>query len=339
MRSRTFSLLLLLLIFSLTFAGCSEKSEKVEVNSKVASQKDINSSALNNRTPSQSNSNITFPITVTDDFGFKVVIEKQPERIVSLAPSNTENLFALGLGDRVVGVTDYCNYPPEAAKKPKIGGFTTINIEKILKLNPDLVVASYGNGEQNVETMKNLGLRVIAFNPKSIRDIERDILILGEITGKQDKAEEIVDFMEKKANESRNEFKRKPRVMHILWHDPIWVSGSNTFIDELIKIAGGENVFSDLKGWKIVSKEDIISRNPDVILVSSGSGMGGKGKNYIYEWVMQLDIDAVKKGHVYIVDADLISRPSYRVVYALENISKILKEVVGSEKLVIGQSK
>ena len=328
MRGKICGLLLVLIIFSLAFAGCTDKGGRPEVNSNVEINSGLNATPI--PTPAVS-SNLTFPITITDDFGFRVVIEKQPERIVSLAPSNTENLFALGLGDRIVGVTDYCDYPPEALKKPKIGGFTTINIEKILKLNPDLVVASYGNGEQNIETMRSLGLKVIAFNPKTIKDIERNILILGKITGKEEKAKEIVNFMERKVKESKNDFKRRPKVMHILWHDPIWISGSNTFIDELIRIAGGENAFSDLEGWKIVSKEDIMVRNPDVILVSSGSGMGGKGKNYIYEWVMQLDIDAVKRKHVYIVDADLISRPSYRIVYALENISTILRGVVKEE--------
>ncbi len=317
MRVKKTEVLFLLLIFSIIVAGCSERTEIETVNSSV------------NLTKTPISENTSYPITIVDDFGFKITINKKPERIVSLAPSNTENLFALGLGDKIIGVTDYCNYPPEALNKTKIGGFTTINIEKILELNPDLVVAAYGNGQQNVETMKNLGLTVVAFNPKSIKDIEKDILILGKITGKEEKAKEIIDFMEKKVNESRNEFKKKPKVMHILWHDPIWVSGSDTFINEIIGIAGGENAFSDLKGWKIVSKEDIISRSPEVILVSSGSGMGGKGKNYIYEWVIkELDIDAVRKGHVYLVDADLISRPSYRIVFALENVSSILREAV-----------
>jgi iron complex transport system substrate-binding protein len=315
--------LLFILLLSTALAGCSEKAE---LESKVKSKPELESKVKSKPNPTPKNS--SYPIRIVDDFGFEVVIERMPERIVSLAPSNTENLFALGLGDKVVGVTDYCNYPPEARKKTRIGGFTTINIEKILKLNPDLVVASFGNGEQNVEVMRNLGLKVIAFNPKSIKDIERNLILLGRITAKESEAQKIVSFMEEKVEENRNEFERKPKVMHILWHDPIWVSGSKTFIDELIRIAGGENVFSDLEGWKIVSREDIISRNPDVILVSSGSGMGG-GKNYIYEWVMQLDIDAVRKGHVYVIDADLISRPSYRIVYALENVSSILREVVG----------
>ncbi len=322
MKSKSRSkLLIFLLIFSVILIGCSENAANTP---SLKATPTLNASYKHNT----STHNTTYPITVVDDFGFKVTIDKKPERIVSLAPSNTENLFALGLGDEVVGVTDYCNYPPEAKNRTKIGGFTTINIEKIVQLNPDLVVASYGNGEQNVETLKNLGLKVIAFNPKSIKDIEKNILILGKITGKERKAEKIVKFMEEKVNESRNYFKTKPKVVHILWHDPIWVSGSETFIDEIIRIAGGENAFSDLKGWKIVSKEDIISRNPNVILVNSGSGMGGKGKNYIYEWVIrELDIDAVRKGHVYVVNADLISRPSYRIVFALENVSKILREI------------
>lgn len=105
------------------------------------------------------------------------------------------------------------------------------------------------------------------------------------------------------------------------------MSGGNTFIDELIRIAGGTNVFGDLEGWKIVSIEDLLARNPDIIIVNSGTGMGGK-TNILYDWTMKelKDVKAVKEGRVYVIDSDIISRPSYRLVYALEEIAEIIRQ-------------
>jgi|Deesub1362A_J573_1020465.scaffolds.fasta_scaffold00049_75 iron complex transport system substrate-binding protein len=326
MKAIKFLLIFLLVAGSLT-AGCLSDYAG-ESGKDIKTVKDIKNyaSSDSNLSKAVSESLSEFPLTVRDDFGSLVTIERPPERIVSLAPSNTENLFALGLGSKIIGVTDYCNYPPEAKKKTKVGGYSTINIEKVVSLKPDLVVASYGNGKQNVDVMRDLGLTVIAFNPKKLEDVKENIILLGKITGTGKKAQEIVMMMDEKINKIKLEYKSRPRVAHILWHDPIWVSGGDTFIDELIYLAGGENVFSGLDGWKIVSKEDLLQKNPDVILVSSGSGMGGQGKDLIYEWVMTElgDVKAVKENRVYVVDADIISRPSYRLVYALEDIAKIL---------------
>ena len=268
------------------------------------------------------------PITIVDGLNYTVTIKKIPQRIVSLAPSNTEILFALGLGDKIVGVTDYCNYPPEALNKTKVGGYSTINIERVVALKPDLVVAAYGNGEETIEVLKKLNLTVVALNPKNISDIKKNIELLSKITGTEKNASKLIDKMNTKIEWVKSRVKNKGRikVAHVLWHDPIWVSGKNTFIDEVISIAGGENVFN-FEGWKIVGIEDLIEKNPEVIIVSSGSGMGG-GRNVVYEWVISdgrlKGINAVKNGRVYIVDADIISRPSYRIADAIEIIAKFL---------------
>ncbi|RLI74424.1 cobalamin-binding protein [Archaeoglobales archaeon] len=268
------------------------------------------------------------PITIVDGLNYTVTIKKIPQRIVSLAPSNTEILFALGLGDKIVGVTDYCNYPPEALNKTKVGGYSTINIERVVALKPDLVVAAYGNGEETIEVLKKLNLTVVALNPKNISDIKKNIELLGKITGTEKNALKLIDKMNTKIEWVKSRVKNKGRIKlaHVLWHDPIWVSGKNTFIDEIISIAGGENVFN-FDGWRIVGIEDLIEKNPEVIIVSSGSGMGG-GRNVVYEWVISDErlkgINAVKNGRVYIVDADIISRPSYRIADAIEIIAKFL---------------
>ncbi len=271
-------------------------------------------------------------LTIVDDFGYKTVINKTPQRIVSLAPSNTEILFALGAGKRVVGVTDYCDYPPEAVKMKKegliesIGGYSTVNIEKVIALKPDLVLAAYGNGKEVVDVLRSYGIKVIALNPRNISDVMRDILIIGKAVGEEKNATKLVNWMKneiKKLKEEASRYKVRPRIVHILWNDPIWVSGNDTFANDVIELAGGINAFKDIEGWKIVSYEEILAKNPDIIIVNSGSGMGGK-KNILYNWVIKKfpDLDAVKKGNVYVINSDLIDRPSYRLIYAAKEIAK-----------------
>ena len=273
---------------------------------------------------------------IVDDFGYVTVINETPKRIVSLAPSNTEILFALGAGDRVVGVTDYCNYPPEVVEMKKagliasVGGYSTVNIEKVITLNPDVVFAAYGNGREVVEVLRGFDIKVIALNPKDIDDVMRWTETIGKIIGEEENATRLISWMKSevdKVKEKTKNYKKKPKIVHIIWNDPIWVSGNNTFADDVIELAGGINAFDELDGWKIVSYEEIISKDPDIIIVNSGSGMGG-GRNILYEWVLKelSDLRAVREGHVYVIDSDIIDRPSYRLVYALENISKWVGE-------------
>ncbi len=322
---------LILLLLSILLLGCTTQSQPqsspvTQPNQTVY----VNLSYLNSGITEKADK-----IIVTDDFGCKVAVKKYPQRIVSLAPSNTEILFALGLGSRVVGVTDYCNYPPEVVKLKEegkiesVGGFSTINVEKVIALKPDLVVGAYGNGLGNIEAIRQFEIPVICFNPKNLKDVMRDIWILGVLTGEKQNAAKLIQFMEDKINHVEEIVKRadtKPKVVHILWNDPIWVSGRETFVDELIRLAGGENAVKK-KDWTVISIEELIRLNPDVIIVNSGNGMGD-GRNILYEWVMHderlKDINAVKNGRVYVVDADVVSRPSYRLVYALEEFARFI---------------
>ncbi len=281
---------------------------------------------------------------IVDDFGYTVVVKGYPKRIVSLSPATTEILFALGLGDKVVGVTDQCNYPPEVLEMKKngslvsVGGYSSINVEKVISLNPDLVIASYGNGIKCVEAIKSFGIPVVCLNPKNISGIIRDIEILGEITGSLDEAKELEKFIIKEVQEVKRRIKltkHRPTVAHVIWYNPIWVSGRDTFVDEIIQIAGGQNAFNK-SGWFSVSLEEFVSANPDIIIVNSGTGMNKSGKNIIYEWLMSEEIlksvKAIKNKKVYVIDADIISRPSYRLVYALKQIARYIHPEVFEEK-------
>ncbi|MDI9642037.1 MAG: cobalamin-binding protein [Archaeoglobales archaeon] len=265
-----------------------------------------------------------------DDTGYEIK-KGEPKRIVSLSPSNTEILFAIGAGDRVIGVTDYCDYPPEVLEKlrkgeiQKVGGYVNFDLEKVLALKPDLVVSGYGNDLEAIETLRKY-TKVIAFNPKNIKEIERTILAIGKAVGNYENAEKIVSEMEKRISEIKAKEKSGKKVAHIISNDPIYASGKETFIDEAITIAGGMNVFN-FSGWRIVSVEDLIRANPEVIVVSSGSGMSG-GRDVVYEWVISdkrlKNVEAVKNGKVFVIDADIISRPGPRIVKALEQVYEFI---------------
>jgi len=257
--------------------------------------------------------------------------QKTPERIISTSPSNTEILFALGLGDKVVGVTTYCNYPPEAPEKEKIGGFSTVDIEKIISLNPDMVLASSKTGDENIKKLEDKGITVLIVEPKNIDEILKAIELIGNVTGKENEAKSLTENMLKRINkvkENSKNLKEKPKVMYVVWHEPLMSAGKNTFANDIIEIAGGENIYSDMEiQYPTISLESVIDRNPDIIIASVGHGDAG---NLTYNYVMNeprlKDVNAVKNKRVYEIDADIMNRPGPRISDALEQFAVWMRE-------------
>lgn len=270
-------------------------------------------------------------VTVTDDAGKTVIVRGTPQRIVSLAPSNTEILYTLDLGDRIVGVTDNCDFPPAAADKPKVGGYSTISIEKVIAAEPDLVVAASGSTDEVIDHLRTLGMTVILLDPQTIDDVLRGIELLGAVTGEEEQAAARVEVLQARiraVTDTTGALAEKPFVAHVVWHDPIWVSGNGTFQNEVIAMAGGTNAFGTVDEWSTVSLEEFITADPDYILVSSGSGMNRDAYDAIYNYIVSeprlQKLDAVRNGHVYVVDADVVSRGGPRIVDALEEAAGYL---------------
>ncbi len=221
-----------------------------------------------------------YPLTVTDDLGRKVTINKLPQRIVSLAPSNTEILFALGLDDRIVGVTDYCDYPEAAKTKTRVAGYSTPDLEKLVSVQPDLVVAESIQEKTVLPALENLGMTVFVTEAYTLDTILNDISVLGKITGKSGQAAHLVDAMNSKINAVVSKTQnlssaQRPRVMYANWADPIWTMGRNTYVDDVINKAGGINIYAaDFEKSRAVSLESVVAKNPQVIFVS---GMGTTG--------------------------------------------------------------
>ena len=279
----------------------------------------------------------SFPMTITDDLGREVEIVKLPERIISLAPSNTEILFALGLGDKVVGVTEYCNYPEAAKAKPRVAGYSTPDVEKVVSLAPDLVLAEAIQEKTALPVLEGLRMTVVVTSAKSLDTVLHDITLVGQITGKSKAATQLVGDLDKRIKAVTAKTvglapEQRIRVLYVVWHDPIWTLGSETFLDDLIQKAGGVNIFADeFKESRVVSPEEVVARNPQVILVSSMGTSGDLIYNSIKTDPRLSGVEAMVKGQVYQVDGDLVERPGPRVVDGLEQVAKLIHpEIFGA---------
>ncbi len=270
--------------------------------------------------------------SLTDDRGLTVEFEKPAESIVSLAPSNTEIVFYVDAGDELVGRTDYCNFPAEVSSVESIGGYSTPNKERIVLLDPDVVLATgihLSNGD--VDWLEDQGLTVLVLDPSDIDGILDDILLVGELTGNKDTAAakvaelrgRITYITDRTSVLSDDE---KPGVLHVTWHDPLWTIGPGSFMDSVINMAGGLNIFSDISGDAQVDIEQAVTRNPQAITVVTGHGSAMKTS---YDFVMAADspfsqTDAYKNDSVFLINADLASRPGPRIVDALELVAKFI---------------
>lgn len=247
-----------------------------------------------------------------------------PRRIVSLAPSITENLFALGAGDRVVGVTSWCDYPAEAATKTVIGDAMNLNLELLLSLEPDLVVGDATLVASHIDTLRELGVEVFVIEPTTLAGVRESLVELGDAIGAPDKGRELADAMEKRQNELVAEVlsTEKVRVFVEIWNEPLMTVGPGSFIHELIVLAGGENIAQDADNpWPTFSEELVIDRDPQVVILTS----------FNLAEVLQRgswqETTALRTNAVFEVDPNLYSRTTPRLLDALEEMILILADV------------
>ena len=271
------------------------------------------------------------PIEVTDQLGRIVKLDRIPQRIISLAPSNTEILFALGLADKLAAVTEYCSYPEAAKDKPKVGGFSTVNIEKVVEIQPDLILATGYHKAEVIPGLERLGLTVLAMDPRSLDETLEAITLAGKCTGKKHEASQLVAEMENRVNaitEKTAGFTEaeKLQVFYIVTHDPLMTVGSDTLIHELIIKAGGINIAQNLTGdYPTIGLEAIIAANPQVIIAGYGHGSNADAPLQFAQNEPRLaDVDARVNNQVYGIDADLISRPGPRIVDGLDLLAKMI---------------
>lgn len=263
---------------------------------------------------------------VTDMLGRRVRVPDHAARIVSLAPSITETVFALGEGDRLVGVTDYCDYPPEATRKPRVGGISTPSFEAILALRPDLVLAtSESNYAEHVQRLASLGLAVYVIRPVDFETVLQSIERIGAVIGREAAGRARVASMRRDAEAIVRAVAGapRPRVLYVVWPNPLIAPGRGTLISELIQRAGGESITGDEPlPYPRLSLETVVERRPDRIIV------GRHGQETVEEllrgWERLGSVGAVREGRVYGVDGDLVHRPGPRMIEALRELARVI---------------
>jgi iron complex transport system substrate-binding protein len=267
-------------------------------------------------------------VNITDDLGRTVQIDTVPHRIISLAPSNTEILYALGLDDKIVGVTTYCNYPEAAKSKPQVSGFSQVDVEKIVAQQPDLVLASDIHKSDVIPALEKLGIKVLAIKPATLEAVLKDIELAGKITGAGPIAGSLVSSLQKRIQAISDKTinlpaAARPRVFYVTWHDPIYTAGSKTMINDLIEKSGGVNIAADLSGYATISLESVVQRNPQVIVVMSSMGDKNTSFNYIKNEPRLQATDALKSNRIYVINSDIFGRSTPRIVDGLEELAKL----------------
>jgi len=265
--------------------------------------------------------------TFKDALGREVTLKGEPLRIVSLAPSLTEVLYFLGLGQRVVGVTKFGYYPPDAARKPKVGSYIELNVEKIISLFPDLVIGTVdGNKPGVVDLLNQAGIQVFIVNPRNVKQAIETIAIIGQVCGVGKKTGLLTRRLNRRVNRILEEIRTKERPLVFLQINvrPIMTVNKNTIHHDLIRLAGGRNMTrNEPITYPRISIEEVIRKKPEVIIISSME-RGGRFEKARQEWLKWRSIPAVKNNRVHLIDSDLIDRPSPRIIDGLEAMSRII---------------
>jgi iron complex transport system substrate-binding protein len=261
-----------------------------------------------------------------DELGREVTLPSDPQRIVCLAPSLTETVYALGLGAAVVGVTTFTDHPPEAREKPSVGGLTDASIEKIISLHPDLVLAMAElNRQETVEELQHLGIPVFVVDPQGLQGIVASIQHVGDALGRSTAARGLSERLEERRLDivTRVERLARPKILVVIWYDPVITAGNKSFITDVISAAGAQSVAADIpQAWPQISLEEVLRRSPDWVLLVRG-GHGGITLEDLKARPGWAQLKAVSDNHVIYMD-DQIFHPSPVVFDALEQLAKKL---------------
>lgn len=260
------------------------------------------------------------PVTVVDALGQTLVFSAPPRRIVSIAPSVTEILYAIGAQARLVGVSSADDYPPDVRYRPRVGG-AQLDFERITALRPDLVIGVASLQRPSLERLQALGVRVLAIDPRSLVETYEAILLIGRVVGREVQARAVVAGMRARERDVVLRAMRSrgiPRVYVEVWDQPFLTAGRGTFVDDLVRRARGRNVFGDLEGWPQVSEEQILLRDPEVILVLHGDA------DRVLRRPAWQSTRAARSGRVHALVTAWVARPGPRLVLGLEQIARLL---------------
>ena len=275
-----------------------------------------------------------YPLTIIDDTETAVTIPQEPQRIISTAPSNTEILFDLGLQEKIVGITNYCNFPEETKDIEKIGEISPLNFEKIISLNPDLILAYAGFQLKEIPRLRELGLNTIVLEPLTLEDTFKSVEMIANVCGISDKGSLLVDNLTQRVNIIKSKVSNipisaQPKIFVGGTSETIFTPGAGTLFNELITLAGGQNIAASLSFWKQINPEFVAQAEPDIIIVPVGA-MNQEEETKIKSNVSQRpgwsNIPAIKNQKIFIVNEDLFYRAVPRLVDGLELLYGIFYE-------------
>lgn len=322
-RMTRLAVLMLSLILMLSLVGCGGKEAKETASPTTSTGTVVTESPAASPSAEVRSDQTEYPLTVKDSTGTDVVFERAPERIVTLAPSETEIAFAVGAVDKVVGVDTNSDYPEAAASKNKIGDVNT-DIEAVLALKPELVLAQSGMQFETVQKLRELNIKVYATDPKSIDQVMQKIEDVGLILNAQANAKQITDKMATDRDRITALLKDVTKKQVYLEFSPGWSVGKGEFLDELLTLAGGTNVAADQTGWFEINAEQIVKADPAIIIYGKDMMMG----NMIYDEIMKRPgfdaITAIKNKDIYPVDSNLVSRVGPRLTDGLIEMAKVI---------------
>lgn len=264
---------------------------------------------------------VQYPVTIKDSFDKEVKLEKEPERVISIAPNITELIYKLKAEGKLVGRTDYCDYPEEVKNIESVGTLTTPDIEKIISLEPDLVIASTHFNEENTKKLEEAGINVIAlYEENDVKGVYTIIDTLGTALNRKSESLQTVDAMEDTINNVQTKIKglEEPTVYYVVGYGEggDFSAPPNTFVGQLIKLAGGKNIVPESKSWSY-SLEALIEADPEIIVVRNGE------KDAFMNTDGYKELTAVKEGHVYEIDNNLLDRQGYRNADGVAELAKI----------------
>ncbi len=266
-------------------------------------------------------------IVVRDDTGAEIHLPAPARRVVSLAPHITEDLFAIGAGDRLVGTVDYSDYPEAAKKVPRVGGYSRVDLEAVAALKPDLVIAwQSGNAAAQVGKLRSLGMPVFVTQPNRIDDVAASLEAFGELTGTTPTAKAAAAAFRERLAALRARYGGRPtvRAFYEVWHQPLMTVGGRQIISDVIHLCGGENVFANLTAMApTVTAEAVIAADPEAIVAS---GMGEARPEWLDEWRRWPALTAVARGNLFFIPPDQIQRHTPRLLDGAERLCQQLEQ-------------
>ncbi len=262
---------------------------------------------------------------VTDDSGTLIILEEPAQRVITLAPHLTEQVFTAGAGDRIVATVNYSNYPEQANQILNIGSYKKISFEMVVGLKPDLILAFGGNGWEMINHLRDLNFTVYVDEPRELADIASSLTRIGQLLGTESTAQMQADLYAQKlqALQSRYTQSQKVNVFYVIWNKPLITINGEHLISSVMRLCGGTNIFSDtLAMAPRISVESVIEADPHVIIAS---GHGSERPDWLDEWKKWKSIHAVKHDHLYFIPPDILQRHTVRILEGAEMMCEFLE--------------